>query len=170
MRCLFLLFALASTSALDWQSTHPLIRLVDPARARLLQSAQHGRCGWLWCFRSSSLRSPSMHSPLRWPRRSKPPRRSADEVSRRSELAALVLACTCTPRLASALQIPVILAARLLSRLAGPLGLGPHTHALIALCFSRSGLARLSPAAGKLRAKASDSVRVILPGTRLHLA
>ena len=55
MRCLFLLFALASTSALDWQSTHPLIRLVDPARARLLQSAQHGRCGWLWCFRSSSL-------------------------------------------------------------------------------------------------------------------
>ncbi|EOD24307.1 hypothetical protein EMIHUDRAFT_115968 [Emiliania huxleyi CCMP1516] len=151
MRCLFLLFALASTSALDWQSTHPLrqaIRLVDPARARLLQSAQHGR----------------------WPRRSKPPRRSADEVSRRSELAALVLACTCTPRLASALQIPVILAARLLSRLAGPLGLGPHTHALIALCFSRSGLARLSPAAGKLRAKASDSVRVILPGTRLHLA
>mmetsp|Transcript_47023 Transcript_47023/g.147021 ORF Transcript_47023/g.147021 Transcript_47023/m.147021 type:complete len:151 (+) Transcript_47023:31-483(+) len=150
MRCLFLLFALASTSALDWQSTHPLarqaIRLVDP-RARLRQSA-----------------------PERWPRRSKPPRRSADEVHRRSELAALVLACTCTPRLASALQIPVILAARLLSRLAGPLGLGPHTHALIALCFSRSGFACLSPAVGKLRAKASDSVRVILPGTRLHLA
>ena len=50
MRCLFLLFALASTSALDWQSTHPLarqaIRLVDP-RARLRQSAPE-RCGRLW--------------------------------------------------------------------------------------------------------------------------
>eukprot|EP00962_Isochrysis_galbana_P011395 scaffold3195_cov100-Isochrysis_galbana.AAC.6 len=45
-----------------------------------------------------------------------------------SEIMALVLACACTPRLANALQIPVLLTARVLSIAAGPLGLGLHAQ------------------------------------------
>jgi hypothetical protein len=45
-----------------------------------------------------------------------------------SEIIALVFACACTPRLASALQIPMLLAARVLSVAAGPLGLGLHVQ------------------------------------------
>jgi len=45
-----------------------------------------------------------------------------------SEIFALIMSCTCTPRLAAALQIPVLLAARVFSVAAWPLGIGLHAQ------------------------------------------
>lgn len=46
-----------------------------------------------------------------------------------SEILALAMVCTWAPQLAGALQLPIILAARLLTVVSGPLGLGLHTQA-----------------------------------------